>query len=285
MRLGILKELQPKLVATFTDKPGSHEGHPFIIEAAVSIGGPQLREGINVYRFANRIPLLFETGADVVTQVATKRINWSSYHIDPKRDNVGVFVSIVSTKIPFKGTSKEYVGDNVTEIQQSVKRTILGCCQQLRVSLAKSIAKKEEQERKKILLKYIPDISRAVLIVLDKMEAKRSAGDAAASSATPSFRQKRSRILGELRDGSISEDLVASKLTQAVEHFDDETKLRAAAAGESVDNSKRVRYTLPTVDTSSIPDPGLDSVKNNSKSNWTKLSTGIDAMIYVPRNG
>jgi len=220
-----------------------------------------------------------------VTQVATKRINWSSYHIDPKRDNVGIFVSIVSTKIPFKGTSKEYVGDNVTEIQQSVKRTILGCCQQLRVSLAKSIAKKEEQERKKILLEYIPDISRAVLIVLDKMEAKRSAGDAAASSATPSFRQKRSRILGELRDGSISEDLVASKLTQAVEHFDDETKLRAAAAGESIDNSKRVWYTLPTVDTSSIPDPGLDSVKNNSKSNWTKLSTGIDAMIYVPRNG
>ena len=32
------------------------------MEAAVSIGGTQVREGINVYRFANRIPLLFETG-------------------------------------------------------------------------------------------------------------------------------------------------------------------------------------------------------------------------------
>ena len=28
----------------------------------MSIGGTQVREGINVYRFANRIPLLFETG-------------------------------------------------------------------------------------------------------------------------------------------------------------------------------------------------------------------------------
>lgn len=37
-------------------------GHPFLVEAAVSIGGTQVREGINVYRFANRIPLLFETG-------------------------------------------------------------------------------------------------------------------------------------------------------------------------------------------------------------------------------
>lgn len=68
MRLGVMKEMQPKLVATFVDKPSAHEGHPFIVEGAVSIGGPQVREGINVYRFANRIPLLFETGADVVTQ-------------------------------------------------------------------------------------------------------------------------------------------------------------------------------------------------------------------------
>ena len=94
MRLGVMKELKPKMVATFSDKSGAHEGHPFLVEAAVSLGGTQVREGINVYRFANRIPLLFEAGADVVTQVASKRINWNSYHIDPKKDNIGVYVSI-----------------------------------------------------------------------------------------------------------------------------------------------------------------------------------------------
>ena len=52
MRLGVLKELRPKLVATFTDKPGAHEGHPFIVEAAVSVGGSEIREGCNIYRFA-----------------------------------------------------------------------------------------------------------------------------------------------------------------------------------------------------------------------------------------
>lgn len=36
------------------------EGHSFIVEAAVSVGGRDIRQGINVYRFANRIPLLFE---------------------------------------------------------------------------------------------------------------------------------------------------------------------------------------------------------------------------------
>ena len=97
----------------------------------MSVGGSEGKEGCTIYRFANRIPLLFETGADVVTQVATKKINWSSYHIDMKRDNVGVYVSIVSTKIPFKGTSKEYIGEDVIEIQQSVRRALIGCCQQV----------------------------------------------------------------------------------------------------------------------------------------------------------
>ncbi len=36
------------------------EGHAFIVEAAVSVGGRDMKQGINVHRFANRIPLLFE---------------------------------------------------------------------------------------------------------------------------------------------------------------------------------------------------------------------------------
>jgi DNA topoisomerase-6 subunit B len=154
MRLGVLKELQPKLIATYTDKAGVHEGHPFLVEAAISIGGRAVREGINVFRFANRIPLLFETGADVVTQVAMKKIRWDSYLLDPKKDSIGVFVSVVSTKIPFKGTSKEYIGEDVLEIQHSVRRALQGCCQQLRVQLAETFAKRDSMERRKTLLRY-----------------------------------------------------------------------------------------------------------------------------------
>ena len=73
-----------------------------------------VKEGINVMRFANRIPLLFEGGADVSMRVANTKIKWSSYKIDHKRDKIGVFVSIVSTKIPYKGTGKEYIGDDIT---------------------------------------------------------------------------------------------------------------------------------------------------------------------------
>lgn len=113
LNLGIRKVLEPDLVATAREKPSAYEGHPFIVEAAVSIGGKDVKEGITVVRFANRIPLLFEAGADVATRVAQSKIRWTNYKIDHKRDRIGVFVSIVSTKIPFKGTGKEYIGEYI----------------------------------------------------------------------------------------------------------------------------------------------------------------------------
>jgi len=107
LNLGIQKVIEPDVIATAREKPGSYDGHPFIVEAAVSLGGKNAKEGITVVRFANRIPLLFETGADVATRVANSKIKWSSYKIDHKREKITVFVSIVSTKVPFKGTGKE----------------------------------------------------------------------------------------------------------------------------------------------------------------------------------
>ena len=60
MRLGIMKEFAPELVATHQGQPRVHDGHAFLVEAGVSIGGRAIKPGINIHRFANRIPLLFE---------------------------------------------------------------------------------------------------------------------------------------------------------------------------------------------------------------------------------
>jgi DNA topoisomerase VI subunit B len=95
-----------------------------------------------------------------------------SKKIDQKRDRIGVFVSIVSTKIPFKGTSKEYIGDDATEIQLSVKRALQSCCQQLRVHLLKHHAIKDAKERKSRLAKYIPDVGRSLFAILQGMRER-----------------------------------------------------------------------------------------------------------------
>ena len=43
-------------------------------------------------------------------------------------------MSLVSTKIPFKGAGKEYIGDDVEEMVLAVKHAIQACCVQVRRS-------------------------------------------------------------------------------------------------------------------------------------------------------
>ena len=105
----------------------------------------------------------------MVTRTALKSIKWSNYKIDHKKDKVGVFVSIVSTKIPFKGTGKEYIGDDIGELKKAVKHVLMQCCSQLRAKILKSAKSKESALRKKNLTKYIPDASRAIYGVLEQM--------------------------------------------------------------------------------------------------------------------
>jgi DNA topoisomerase-6 subunit B len=223
LNLGIRKVLEPDLVATARDKPSAYEGHPFIVEAAVSIGGKDVKEGITVVRFANRIPLLFEAGADVATRVAQSKIRWTNYKMDHKRDKIGVFVSIVSTKVPFKGTGKEYIGDDITEIQVSVKRALQSCCQQLRTHLAKKHALRDIKERKTRLLKYIPDVSRSLFGILDQMRTRKLENvDAPAQPASPTKRLRLNdntvtELVGKLDRKEITEGSIKKLLMKTVE--------------------------------------------------------------------
>lgn len=63
--------------------------------------------------------------ADSVVKMSS--FSWNSYKINQIQDKIGVFVSIVSTKIPFKGTGKEYIGDDISEIASAVKVTSIFC--------------------------------------------------------------------------------------------------------------------------------------------------------------
>lgn len=69
-------------------------------------------------------------GSDVITKTALKRINWSLYKINQTTDKVGVFVSIVSTKIPYKGAGKEYIGEAIPRPSPPTLRSLsLRVCQ------------------------------------------------------------------------------------------------------------------------------------------------------------
>lgn len=266
LNLGIKKVVEPDVIATARDKPGAYDGHPFIVEAAVSLGGKDAKEGITVVRFANRIPLLFEGGADVATRVANGKIKWASYKIDHRKDKIGVFVSIVSTKVPFKGTGKEYIGDDITEIQHSVKRAIQSCCQQLRAHLAKRNALRDVKERKSRLLKYIPDISRSVFGILDGMRKRRleeeEGTDRVASprkrvaGMSPAKRSKSreteiTSMMSDLTEGILTEDTIKRRLMEAVEANanagigDDEVEVGGKSKPKKDESDRQPLYLVP----------------------------------------
>ncbi|MBA0874422.1 hypothetical protein Goshw_016497 [Gossypium schwendimanii] len=221
LRLGIIKELHPDMVATYSGSAQVFEGHPFIVEAGVSVGGKDVKQGLNIFRFANRIPLLFEQGGDVVTRTALKRISWNNYKINQTQDKIGVFVSIVSTKIPFKGTGKEYIGDDISEIASAVKSAIQQCCIQLKSKIVKKMQAREQQERKRNLSKYIPDASNAVYDVLQEM-AKSHA------SKKRRYEEGDADILKKVSDHLITKETLYEKLTQHVEKVDYEMALEYA---------------------------------------------------------
>ncbi|KAK4534499.1 hypothetical protein CDCA_CDCA02G0524 [Cyanidium caldarium] len=240
LRLGIMKELQPDMVATFAEPVGVFEGHPFIVEVGVSLGGVNVKTGLNVYRFANRIPLLFEGGNDVVTKTAHRLIPWNNYKISATADKVGVFCSIVSTKCPFKGTGKEYIGADAEPIQKAVRHAIMQCCQQLRIKLLRHVAMRDRYERKRRLAKYAPNVSRAIYQVLQLMaDASRQAPEDAAGGAPET------QLLQQVRTGMVTEQVLQHRLLRHVEETDqDDAVQRAASGGREAVSTRNVFFGI-----------------------------------------
>ncbi|PWA88260.1 topoisomerase 6 subunit B [Artemisia annua] len=223
LRLGIIKELHPDMVATYTASAQVFEGHPFIVEAGVSLGGKDVKQGLNIFRFANRIPLLFEQGADVVTRTAMKRINWNSYKINQTQDKIGVFVSIVSTKIPFKGTGKEYIGDDISEIASAVKTCLRQCCSQLKTKIVKRIQAREQQERKRSLTKYLDDAAGGIYTIL-----KEASDQQAKKKQRTEIKDEDVEFLEKVSDRLITKETLIEMLAQHVEQVDYEMAMEYA---------------------------------------------------------
>lgn len=144
--------------------------------------------------------------------------------MDHKRDKIGVFVSIVSTKIPFKGTGKEYIGDDIIEIQNVVKQAIQACCSQLRSKLVRRLAAKERQQRKQALAKYIPNVANAVLGVLSEIQEtppQLGTQQVPRAALVPHCsEEERREIVRDYKEGKVSKDTLMKKLKESISRAD-----------------------------------------------------------------
>ena len=114
---------------------------------AIAYGGEISSRGTKVYRYANRIPLLYDEGSDVVLKVVNE--------MDLKRYKVGndpplVIIShICSTRIPYKTVGKENVAD-----RQEIEREIRLALQFLLRKLASYMQKRGRADEKNSLTPF-----------------------------------------------------------------------------------------------------------------------------------
>lgn len=158
LRAGIQKELQPEYLVVHQRKPSTYAGHPFIVEVGIAYGGGVPKTGgFVLYRFANRIPLLYDEASDVSYRVINS-MNWRRYKVSPDMP-IAIVVHICSTKVPYKTVGKEFIADRA-EVRREIANELREVSRQLGHFLTRREHVDKEKKRLTIFAKYLPRIAQ-----------------------------------------------------------------------------------------------------------------------------
>ncbi len=163
-----LKNLtQPEFVMARTREPKVYKGGiPFLVEVAIAYGGNAGRESpegrkTEVMRFANRVPLLFDAGACVITD-AMNSIEWKRYHIqDLENAPLSIFVNLISTHVPYTSAGKQSVAEE-EEVYEEIRFALMQILRDLQIFLGGKRRAAEKAEKKRIFEKYIPETASSL---------------------------------------------------------------------------------------------------------------------------
>jgi DNA topoisomerase-6 subunit B len=153
-------------IATVTRPPRVYRGNPFQVEVGLAYGGSwPADKTIELFRFANRVPLLFQRGACGVTE-AIVRTDWRNYQLSQPKGSLPVgpmalLVHIASVWVPFTSESKEAVAhypDIVKEIQLAAQE----CGRKLATFIRKRKAADYQAQRRGIFELYIEEVAAAI---------------------------------------------------------------------------------------------------------------------------
>lgn len=170
----ILDGLRPEYYATpVTRSPKSQNGNPFCVEAGIVYGGDIPCEGqVTIMRFANRVPLLYQQGADVITK-ALQEFDWRRYGLE-QRGGKGmpfgpaiILVHVASTKVPFTSEGKEAIA-NIPEIYDEVQLALRKVARNLKSHLNKKARKAKTHEKFEIVQDILPALAEKVSEQLDR---------------------------------------------------------------------------------------------------------------------
>ena len=166
LKAGIVKELNPEYLVVHQRKPSTYAGHPFIVEMGIAYGGGVPKTGaFVVYRFANRIPLLYDEASDVSFRVISS-MNWRRYKVSPDMP-IAIVIHICSTKVPYKTVGKEFIADRA-EVRREIANELREVARQLGHFLSRQEHVDREKKRISIFAKYLPRIAQFSAILAGK---------------------------------------------------------------------------------------------------------------------
>ena len=93
-----------------------------------------------MYRFANRVPLLYDASECVLTKTL-KRVNWSRYGARGSQP-AALFIHLCSTKVPYKAAGKQ----SISHLPQ-IEEEALALYRKLGRALNMFVKKKEQSSR------------------------------------------------------------------------------------------------------------------------------------------
>ncbi|MFA4854967.1 MAG: DNA topoisomerase VI subunit B [archaeon] len=174
-----LREIvQPEFLSVVERKPQVYsEGIAFQVEVAVAFGGNAGRgsgetiensdgtkteiKRVEVMRFANRVPLLFDGGGCALTK-AVQSVDWKRYGIrDMNSAPLTVFVHILSVHIPYTGAGKQAITDD-DAVMEELRLAIMDTGRRIYQYVAGKRREAEKQAKKKVFLKYATEVAIAL---------------------------------------------------------------------------------------------------------------------------
>jgi len=162
-------------ISTVTRPPKVYRGNPFQVEVGLAYGGDWPPDKtVELYRFANRVPLLFQRGACGLTE-SVVRTDWRNYLLSQPKGALPVgpmvlLVHIASVWVPFTSESKEAVA-HYPEILKEVQLAAQECGRKLAAHIRKRQHADYEAKRRGIFELYIAEVAQSLNKLTGKAES------------------------------------------------------------------------------------------------------------------
>ena len=170
----ILEGLKQMVKADFytatTRSPAVYRGNPFLVEAGLAYGGDlPAEELVDLWRFANRVPLQYQQSACAITRAALTT-DWRSYGLQQGKGALPVgpmvlLVHVASVWVPFTSESKEAIA-SYPEIIRELRLGLQECGRRLGAFVRHRQRLAEAEKKKSYIQAYIPHIGIALREIL-----------------------------------------------------------------------------------------------------------------------